>query len=44
MDSYTALDRPLVFREVEATRISRQSAYEGCKFASAMHWQPLPPQ
>jgi hypothetical protein len=35
------MHRPLVFREVEAPRISRQSAYESDKVVSPTH--PLPP-
>jgi hypothetical protein len=39
----TGLDRPLGFQEVEASRISRQSAHEGGKVVSATHRPPLPP-
>jgi hypothetical protein len=34
---------PLVFQEVEAPRISRQSAHEGGKVISLTHQPPLPP-
>jgi hypothetical protein len=40
----TGLDRPLSLQEVEAPRISRQSANESGKFVSPMHRPPLPPQ
>jgi hypothetical protein len=39
----TGLDRPLGFQEVETPRISRQSAHEGGKAVSPMHWPSLPP-
>jgi hypothetical protein len=38
------LDRPLGFQEVEAPRISRQSAHEGGKVFSPTHRPPLPPR
>jgi hypothetical protein len=41
-DPITGLDRPLAFQEVEAPRISRQSAHEGGKVVSPTHWPPLP--
>jgi len=37
-----ALDRPLGLQEVEAPRISRQSAHEGAKVVSLTHWLLLP--
>jgi hypothetical protein len=39
MQSYhiTGLDGPLGLQEVEAPRISGQSAHEGCKVASPTH-------
>jgi hypothetical protein len=40
----TGLDRPLGFQEVEAHRISRQSAYEGGKVVSPTHWPRLAPR
>jgi hypothetical protein len=36
--------RPLGFQEVEAPRISRQSARVGGKVVSPMHRPPLPPR
>jgi hypothetical protein len=39
----TALDKSLGLQEVEAPRISTQSAHEGGK-VSHMHWLPLPPR
>jgi len=41
--SNSGLGRPLGLQEVEAPRISRQSAYEVGKVVSPMHWPPLPP-
>jgi hypothetical protein len=41
--SYISLDRPSGFQEVEAPRISRQSAHEGGKVVSPTHRPPLPP-
>ena len=38
----TGLDKPIGFQEVEAFRISRQSAHEGGKFVSPKHRSPLP--
>jgi hypothetical protein len=38
------LDRPLGLQDVEAPRISRQSAQEGGKAVSRTHWPPLPPR
>ena len=38
-----AFDRLLRFQEVEAPRISRQSALEGGKVVSNRHWPSLPP-
>jgi len=40
---YTDLERPLGLQEVEAPKISIQSAHEGGKFISPMHWLPLVP-
>jgi len=37
------LDRPLGLQEVEAPKISRQSAHKGGKAVSHTHWLPLPP-
>jgi len=39
----TGLDRLLRFQEVEAPRISIQSAHGGGKVVSLSHWPPLPP-
>jgi hypothetical protein len=39
----TVLDRPLGLQEVEASRISRQSAHEGGKFVSPTQRPHLPP-
>jgi hypothetical protein len=39
----TGLDRPLGLQEVEAPRISRQSAHEGGKAVSPTHRPPLLP-
>jgi len=39
----TGLDRPQGLQEVEASRISRQSAYEGGKIVSRKHRLSLPP-
>ena len=36
------LDRPLELHEVEAPKISKQSAHDGGKVVSPMHWLPLP--
>ena len=41
---YIGLDRPLGTQEVEAPRISRQSAYEDGKIVSRTHRPPLPPR
>ena len=38
----TGLDKPLGLQEVEAPRISRQSAHEGGNFVSPTHRPPLP--
>jgi len=38
----TEVDRPLWLEEVEASRISSQSAYEGSKVVSPTHRSPLP--
>jgi hypothetical protein len=38
----TGLDRPLELQELEAPRISRQSAHEGGKVVSPIHQPPLP--
>ena len=38
------LDRPLGLKEVEAPRISRQSAHEGGKAISPRHRPPLHPR
>jgi hypothetical protein len=43
-NSITGLDRPLGFQEVEATRISRQSAHEGGKDVSTKHRPPFTPR
>jgi hypothetical protein len=43
MLSLNSLDRSWVLQEVEASRISRQSAHEGGKVVSLMHRPPLPP-
>jgi len=40
---YTRLDRPLQLQEVEASRISRQSAHEGGKVVTPTHRPHLPP-
>jgi hypothetical protein len=40
----TGLERPLGFQEVEASRISRQSACEGGKVVSPKHRPPLTPK
>jgi len=37
------MERSLGLQEAEAPRISIQSAYEGGKFISPMHWLPLAP-
>jgi hypothetical protein len=39
----TGLDRPLGLQEVEAPRISRQSAHEGGKVVRPKQRPPLPP-
>jgi hypothetical protein len=39
----TGLGRPLALQEVEAPRITRQSAHEGGKVVSPRHRPPLPP-
>jgi len=39
----TRLDSPLGLQEVEATRISRQSAHEGGKVVNPTHLPSLPP-
>jgi hypothetical protein len=36
------LDMRLQFQEVDTSRISSQSAYEGSKFVSPKHRSPLP--
>jgi hypothetical protein len=41
---YIGLDRSLGTQEVEAPRISRQSAHEDGKIVSRMHRPPLPPR
>ena len=41
---YPGLNRPLELKEVEAPRISRQSAHEGGKAISPTHWPLLPPR
>jgi hypothetical protein len=41
---YTDLDRPLGLQEVEAPKISRQSAQEGGTFVSSTHRPPLNPR
>jgi len=38
----TGLDSPLELQEVQVPRISRQSAHEGGKVVSAMHWLHSP--
>jgi hypothetical protein len=38
----TGLEKPLPLREVEAPTICRQTAHEGGKVVSPMHWPPLP--
>ena len=38
----TCLDRPRGLQEVEAPRISKQSAHEGDKVVSPTHLPPLP--
>jgi len=45
-DFHTAkgLDLPWGFQEVEAVRISRQSAHEGVKIVSPKHRPPLSPR
>jgi hypothetical protein len=40
----TVLDRPIVFQQIEAFRISRQWEHEGDKVVSPMHQPPLPPR
>jgi hypothetical protein len=37
------MDRPSGLQEVEAPRISKQSAREPGKVVSRTHWPPLPP-
>jgi len=37
-----SLYRPLEVQEVQVPRISRQSAHEGGKVVSPMHWLPVP--
>ena len=39
----SGLDRPLLFQEDEAPRISRQSVHEGDKVVSPTHRLPLLP-
>ena len=39
--SHQGLERPLGLQEVEASRISRQSAYDGCKVESPTRRPPL---
>jgi len=41
--SLYSLKRSLGLHEFEATRISRQSIYEGGKVVSSTHWPPLLP-
>jgi hypothetical protein len=41
---YAGLDRPLGLQEIEARRISRQSAHEGGKVVNPTHRLPLPPR
>jgi len=41
---FTGLDRPLVFQELEAPRISRPSAQEGGKTVNLKHRPPLSPR
>ena len=41
--SCKGLDRPLGLQEVEALRISKQSADEGSKVVTPTHWPPLSP-
>jgi hypothetical protein len=41
---YTGLDWPLGLQEVEASRISRQSAHDGGKVVSPKHRPLLPPR
>ena len=43
-NTYTGLERPLGLQEVEASRISRQSAHEGDKVVSLTHRPPLTPR
>jgi hypothetical protein len=40
----TDLDRPWVFKKVDAPKISRQSAYQGDGVVSPAHRPPLPPR
>ena len=40
--SITGLDRRLGLQEIEAPRISRQSAHEGAKVVGLTHRPPLP--
>ena len=44
INPYTDLDRSLGLQEVEAPRISIQSAHEGGKVVSPTHRPPLPPR
>jgi hypothetical protein len=44
LDPHTNLDRLIGLRDVEVSRISRQSAHEGCKFVSPTHRPSLPPR
>jgi hypothetical protein len=39
---FAGLDRPLRLQEFETPRMSRQSAYEGCKVVGPMHRPPVP--
>jgi hypothetical protein len=43
-ESKQCLDRPIGFQEVEAPRISRQSAHEGGKVVSPTHRAAFTPQ
>jgi hypothetical protein len=41
--SHTGLNRPLGLQELEAPRISKQSAYESGKVVNPIHQLPVPP-
>jgi hypothetical protein len=43
MKEFLSLYRPLELQEIEAPRISRQSAHEGGKVVSPKNQPPLPP-